>query len=252
MWRMRLSSPRKRWKKSDACWLAIAVVAHLALLLVPLKQPVPDTHDQPLISISLKAFVEDSNSEPVKKPQEAPEDLVEPEAVPVDDAEPDIATVDKMAQFTPIEASPDETDEEVLPSAAQLIESISSVHSEQSEPATTRLLGSSFSVSTPRNWRVGSGTGAARYIDNWFEGMAVPRSTEIVDRWQSNDGSQNTVVNLPNGTTICGRQAASDPLRPMVVNLMMFRPCGGGGKRTFSLDSSKFRSNMASSRGISR
>lgn len=246
---MSLSSPRKRWKKSDACWLAIAVVAHLALLLVPLKQPVPDTHDQPLISISLKAFVEDSHSAPVKKLQE---DLAEPEVVPVDGAEPDTATVDKMAHFTPVEASPDETQEEVLPSAAQLIESISRVHFEESEPATTRVLGSSFSVSTPRNWRAGSEPGAARYSDNWFEGMAMPRSTEIVDRWQSNDGSQNTVVNLSNGTTICGRQAASDPLRPMLVNLMMFRPCGGGGKRTFSLGSSKFRSNMASSRGISR
>ena len=246
MWCMNLSSPSKRWKKSDACWLAIAVVAHLALLLVPLKQPVPDTHDQLLISISLKAFVEDSHSEPVKKPQEDSEDLAEPEVVPVDDAEPDIATVEKMDQIAPIESSPDETEEEVLPSAAQLIESISSVHTEQSEPATTRLLGSSFSVSTPPNWRAGTGTGAARYIDNWFEGMAVPRSTEVVDRWRSNDGSQNAVVNLPNGTTMCGRRAPSDPLRPMVENLMMFRPCGGGGKRTFSMDRSKIRSNMAS------
>ena len=242
MWYMSLSSPRKRWKKSDVCWLAIAVVAHLALLAVPLKQPVPDTLDQPLISISLKAFVEDSHLEPVKKPQEAPEDLAEPEVVPVDDAEPDIATVNKMAQIAPIESLPDEAEEEVPLSAAQLIESISSIHTEQSEPATTRLLGSSFSVSTSLNWRAGTGTG----IPNWFEGMAAPRSTEIVDRWQSNDGSQNVVVSLPNGTTMCGRRTPSDPLRPMVENLMMFGLCGGGGKRTFSMDRSKNHSSMAS------
>lgn len=235
---MSLSSPRKRWKKSDVCWLAIAVGAHLALLLVPLKMPVSETLDQPLISISLTAFVEDSHLEPVKKPPEEPGDLAKPEVVPIDDAEPDIATDNKVAQIAPIESSPDEIKEEVLPSAAQLIESISSIRIESSEPGATRLLGSSFSASPPPNWRAGTGTGASRYGDNWFEGMAAPRGTEIVDRWNSNDGSQNVVVNLPNGKTLCGRRAPPDPLRPMVENLMMFGPCPGGGKRTFSMDRS--------------
>ena len=235
---MSLSSLRKRWKKSDVCWLAIAVGAHLALLLVPLKMPVSDTLDQPLISISLTGFVEDSHLEPVKKPPEAPGDVAEPEVVPADDSEPDISTDDKVAQIAPIELSPDETEEVVLPSAAQLIESISSIRIEQSEPAATRLLGNRFSASLPPNWRAGTGTGALRYTDNWFEGMAVPRSTEIVDRWSSNDGSQHMVVNLPNGKTLCGRRAPPDPLRPMVENLMMFGPCPGGGKRTFNMDRS--------------
>lgn len=235
---MSLSSPRKRWKKSDVCWLAIAVGAHLALLLVPLKMPVSDTLDQPSISISLTALVEDGHLEPVKEPPEAPGDLAEPEVVPVDDAEPDISTDNKVAQIATIESSPGEIEEVVLPSAAQLIESISSIHIEQSEPAAKRLLGSSFSASPPPNWRAGTGTGVRRYNDNWFEGMAVPRSTEIVDRWSSNDGSQHMVVNLPNGKTLCGRRAPPDPLRPMVENLMMFGPCAGGGKRTFSMDKS--------------
>ena len=68
-----------------------------------------------------------------------------------------------------------------------------------------------------------------------FNGMVLPNKTEIVDRWLAADGSQNVVVNTPDGHTLCGRARAWDPMQPLVEHVMQFRPCGGGGKRTFEM-----------------
>ena len=70
---------------------------------------------------------------------------------------------------------------------------------------------------------------------NTFDGMMAPVETELVDRWQASDGSSNVVINTPNGDTFCGRAEAWNPMQPLVEHLTMFRSCGGGGKRTFSM-----------------
>jgi len=70
---------------------------------------------------------------------------------------------------------------------------------------------------------------------NTFDGMMAPVETELVDRWQAADGSANVVINTPNGDTLCGRAEAWNPMQPLLEHLMMFRSCGGGGKRTFSM-----------------
>jgi hypothetical protein len=72
---------------------------------------------------------------------------------------------------------------------------------------------------------------------NLFDGMVAPPETEIVDRWLAADGSQNVVVNLPSGETLCGRAEAWNPMQALVEHVMMFRSCGGGGKRTFEMAS---------------
>jgi len=71
--------------------------------------------------------------------------------------------------------------------------------------------------------------------DNLFNGMAPPNKTEIADRWLAADGSHNVVINTPSGQTFCGRALAWDPMQPLVEHVMQFRPCGGGGERTFKM-----------------
>jgi hypothetical protein len=66
--------------------------------------------------------------------------------------------------------------------------------------------------------------------------MIAPAETELLDRWQAADGSQNVVINTPRGETLCGRAEAWDPMHPLVEYVMLFRSCGGGGKRTFTMD----------------
>jgi hypothetical protein len=93
-----------------------------------------------------------------------------------------------------------------------------------------RKLGVHQPQEVPENWRPGIGL-----EDNLFNGMTVPDRVEIVDQWVSADGSQNVVIDTPGGETLCGRRQAWDPLNPMIEPLMMFRTCGGGGKRTFKM-----------------
>ena len=66
--------------------------------------------------------------------------------------------------------------------------------------------------------------------------MVLPGKTEIVDRWLSVDGTQNVVINTPGGNTLCGRVEAWDPMQALDERLMHFRPCGGGGRRTFEIN----------------
>ena len=80
----------------------------------------------------------------------------------------------------------------------------------------------------PANWRPGIPS-----EPNRFAGLFARESVEIVDRWLAADGSHNVVINTPSGETYCGRAEAWSPLNPLLEPIMMWRPCGGGGKRTF-------------------
>jgi len=65
--------------------------------------------------------------------------------------------------------------------------------------------------------------------------MTVPEKTEIVDRWLAADGSHNVVIETTTGHTLCGSARPWNPMNPLVEHLMMFRPCGGWGKRAFEM-----------------
>jgi hypothetical protein len=141
----------------------------------------------------------------------------------------------------PIEPDPVQTDAEQLPAEPeaptthQLREWIVQSELDKSAIAPERQLGSARSYRPPANWRPHAGAPYLAESDNRFNGMAAPAEVEIVDRWLASDGSQNVVVNLPNGDTVCGRAEPWNPMQPLVEHIMMFRPCGGGGKRTFTM-----------------
>jgi hypothetical protein len=71
--------------------------------------------------------------------------------------------------------------------------------------------------------------------ENRFSDAYAPAETEIVDRWLAADGSHNVVIRTPSGMTLCGRALPWNPMEPLVEHVMMFRRCGGGGERTFSM-----------------
>jgi len=113
---------------------------------------------------------------------------------------------------------------------ARLVDSTSRLKWAFPKTVKQRQLGVHQRQEMPDNWRP-----SISMEDNLFNGMTVPRETEIVDQWVTADGSQNVVMTTTTGETLCGRRQAWDPMNPMLEQLMMFRSCGGGGKRTFKM-----------------
>jgi hypothetical protein len=231
-----------KWRKADAGWLAAAIAVHALLLYLPLTRTHSELPQQIAVEVHLVPFVEEVESSPVM-PQQTPEVAQEateqrlPEVTQEDSIEPqtDLATPHVQTESEP---------EQTLPSSARLIASIASIQLHREQAEEHRQLGIHRRQSLPSNWVPGTGTGAAQTSDNMFDGMVLPNSVELVDQWVAADGSRNVVLNLPNGTSVCGRGTAWDPMRPMMEPLMMFRPCGSGGKRTFNMSAADARSSV--------
>ena len=118
----------------------------------------------------------------------------------------------------------------VILSTALLLDSASQFDWPGLQVKNLLQLGVHTSRSMPDNWRAGIGV-----EENLFNGLVVPRKTEIVDRWLAADGSHNVVINTPTGDTLCGRALPWNPMQPLVEHVMQFRLCGGGGQRSFTM-----------------
>lgn len=215
-------------------WLALALLIHAILLLMPMGQPVSSARKSNIITITLSSPVEaevlpDLEPSPrLQKPSALPPAVPErdPEARPV----PDPAAVTDPAEIPPATVRTELLRAVTL---ARLIESLHQGELDTRPNAPARTLGAARSGGTPPHWR--QNIPGAMPGENLFDGKFAPARTEIVDRWMAADGSQNVVINLPNGETLCGRAESWDPMRPMVEHVMMFRSCGGGGERTFTM-----------------
>ena len=218
----------KRWDVQDSLWLCLAIVFHASLLLIPvLQKNLTSTSTAPL-NITLLApppiehpFVEEP--EPIKTKLPA----VENETVTPDEQ--------SMSDLASLEEPEDRADQkppvnEVNLTAVRLLDSANEIEWPAPDENNSRRLGVFVPQALPENWRSG-----ISIEDNLFNGMALPNKTEIVDRWLAADGSQNVVINTPSGQTFCGRALAWDPMQPLVEHVMQFRPCGGGGERTFKM-----------------
>lgn len=209
----------------DGAWLAVVLLLHGSLLLIPFKVQ-PAIQDQPrILTLSLLA-------------QPAPKTVRAPARNPVEPVEntiPDTSAEHQSEIVPPVLPQPSlVVTEPVNPpeqtTTARLVDSASRHKWSVSTPAEQRQLGVHELKKEPENWRP-----SISLEDNLFNGMTKPAETEIVDAWLSSDGSHNVVINTPSGETLCGRQQAWDPMNPMIENLMMFKTCGGGGKRTFKM-----------------
>ncbi len=218
----------KRWDVQDSLWLCLAIVFHALLLLIPVLQKNHTSTSTAPLNITLLApppiehpFVEEP--EPIKTELPA----VENETVTPDEQ--------AMSDLASLEEAEDRADQkppvnEVNLTAVRLLDSANEIEWPAPDENNSRRLGVFVPQALPENWRSGN-----RIEDNLFNGMVLPNKTEIVDRWFAADGSHNVVINTPSGQTFCGRALAWDPMQPLVEHVMQFRPCGGGGKRTFEM-----------------
>jgi hypothetical protein len=231
----------RRWNKNNLAWLALAIAIHGVLLLVPLRDWQAPAGLQPAIAVQLVPH-ELRNDEPVTpgvQPLEparevAPRPALEPQQA---DAGPPALQTARPDPAGP--EPPEPTEKPVTISAARLIDLVSRMSSNATPSTLSRLPGSSPFGRQDNSWRRGSKPAVGLPDKNLFEGMVAPAETELIDRWQAADGSNNVVLKTPNGDTLCGRAEAWDPMRPLMEPLMMFRSCGGGGKRTFTMDKRK-------------
>ena len=211
-----------------AIWLALAVLLHAILMLVPLQRFPSVTETSRVVSVSLLA---PRIKQPVSEQREAP-------AHPPEESRP-VVSVPPPGALPPVEspalvksgagkAGPGGPPADAT--TARLIDSASRFKWPAVEKDQSRKLGVFAPQSIPDNWRPG-----ITVEENWFNDMVVPAKTEIVDRWLAADGSHNVVLNTTSGETLCGRAQPWNPMRPLLEPVMMFWKCGGGGKRTLKL-----------------
>jgi hypothetical protein len=182
-------------------------------LLLPLTYPEGRTTVDPPLIVSLLRPL------PLPAPTAAP--------LPV----PETVSVTAQKRPAPLVPAPREetTPQLRLPSAEELLEAARQPKwTLPAKPA--RRLGEFVPPAPPPNWQPSI---TAR--ENRFGDAYAPPETEIVDRWLAADGSHNVVIRTPNGMTLCGRALPWNPMEPLVEHVMMFRSCGGGGERSFSM-----------------
>lgn len=224
---------RTRVRPSDGRWLLLAVVLHAAVFLVPLRELPPGTISH---SAELVVRMVLGAPEPVSVP-EAEKVLPEPEYVrEVLQPRPRVAETIELssARRPPPQPEPEPENQDI--SAARIM-SLRDTLTERvpmvTGPDNPSSLGEPRDYTPPENWQPHSGAEALAPFDNTFNGMVVPEDVEIVDHWVATDGSQNVIVEAPNGLRLCGRAAPSDPMRPYIENVMHFHVCGGDGAIPF-------------------
>jgi hypothetical protein len=204
-------------RSSQALVLALAVLVHAALLLIPLRQAEPPARRAPL-QIEFWAdrpnLPAETGPEPATGPP-TPDRPRRPETV---------AQVPPPAVVTTAPPASDRHDDFVI-TAAYLYDAVSRM--EWSDPQKPPSLG----IARPRELPHNLAGPVLPVIPTWFDGLAAPGAVEVLDRWQGPDGGMMVVMRTPTGHTLCGRGDAWDPLNPLVEQVILFHTCGGGGRR---------------------
>jgi hypothetical protein len=209
-----------------AGFLAVALLLHSLLLLLPARRGLQPEDVLHRISVSLSSARVPLAGEDSKPSAPNPEPVAatatpatEPSAATPEPPIPSAARTGRPAPAPP-----------PLPrrSAARLLDLAHRTRWEIPPESGSRRLGEPAP---------GPGAGVRQPIPgldgNLPEGAATPRAAvEIVDRWQGADGSHHVLVRTPAGDMLCGRAEAWDPMQPLVEHVMMFRSCGSG-KSTF-------------------
>jgi hypothetical protein len=232
-------SDSMRLKRRDGLWLAMALLLHGILLLIPLQQLPSATQVSRVLSVSLPA--------PRKEQL-----LIEQQEIPVPQAEktkpaeePPPRPLLPLAEKPDLPAPKGRENGHGVPlvntTTARLIDSASRLKWSLSEFDESRQLGVFVPPAGPENQLPG-----IVMEDNRFDGMVIPARTEIVDHWLMADGSRNVVLNTSSGETLCGRAQPWNPMSPLIEPIMTFWKCGGGGSRKFKMPDRYMRSRRDS------
>ena len=239
----------RRWNNGSLAWLGLAVSLHGVLLLIPLREWQAPAGMQTAITVQLVSQ-ELRTDKPATPDAQAPEPARRVTAEPARRVTAQPAMEVQQADAWPpalhavqpdsVVLKPSETpDKPVTMSTARLIDLASRMSSRTGQSPFGSQPGSPPPGRQDNSWRRGLNLGVGSPGNNRFDGMVAPAETELVDRWHAADGSNNVVIKTPGGDTLCGRAEAWDPMRPLMEPLMMFRSCGGGGKRSFTMDKRK-------------
>jgi hypothetical protein len=214
-----------RIRLRDGLWLVIALLAHGLLFLIPAERPSGQEPDSQPLSIVLTHRERVELTLDPSLESQTPETVIQPVPMPRNPA-PRAEADGRRKQNQPVQ--PARAAAHII-TTARLIDSASRIEWKPTEPEIFRRLGTPPPPAAP-----GERTGWFRE-DNLFDGMMAPAETEVLDRWLAADGSRNVVVETPSGDTYCGRSTAWDPMNPLFEPVTQYRPCGGGGKRSFRM-----------------
>lgn len=208
-----------------AGWVLVAILLHAILLLIPSQQGLQPGRVLQRLTISLQATAREESAFPTSSPA----------VVPIEPERPQREKSGAVAEPAPARPAPPLASKPLTkapqpPSAAQLLDLAGRLSWKAPSPSDPRDLGVFRPPSLPDNWRPGISREA-----HLFDGLIAPAKVEIVDRWLAADGSHSVVVNAPSGETYCGRSEAWSPINPLFEPIMMWRPCGGGGRRDFEM-----------------
>ena len=211
-------------------WLLLALLAHALLLCLPLARHGESARMPRAVPVQLSLMPPPHAPDlpDAREPSAKSELAVAPALPPLREATTRAANT-KIAEDLREDKAPEDVAPRARLSTARLMDFARSSHLPPTSESG-RTLGSAPSRSANAitdNPRARLGAALTRSY--------APPAPEIVDRWLAADGSHQVVVRLPNGDTVCGRGEAWDPLRPLVEPVMMFRGCGGGGGRSFTM-----------------
>lgn len=219
---------KKPERASIGRFLALALVLHLGLVLIPIVKNVTPSRI-PTLDVRLI-----QNPSILIQPETAPAPIA-PEPTP----QPRRDTTDDMSRDEPppgstnpptsepvAEAFNDPPETPSTPNRQQIIESLKGLKLNPQPAAKPR-----YGRATESEHYRAMSKPILPLGQTLFSDYQLPSETEIIDRWQNPDGTQQVVLRAPNGLTLCGRQQPVDPFRPWTQMPMLFHPCAGGGKR---------------------
>jgi len=205
-----------RLGQRDALWLAIALVLHALVLLIPLRSPPEVAANPTMVAVSLMAA---AREDPPIEEKELPAPLAEQPSLVEQPRRAEPAAEEGVTEHPLVNTT-----------TARLLDSASRFKWPSIDNRSNRQLGVFVPEAMPGNWRP-----RIMMEDNLFNGMMLPTKTETVDRWMAADGTHNVVLNSPSGDTLCGRAKPWNPMNPLFEPVMTFWKCGGGGKRDFKM-----------------
>jgi len=201
----------RRFKAIYGLWLGIALLLHLALLLVPIGMPRELSPAPEAITVILA--IQSKASSPVEQPVNHQPELdqeTKPQSGP--------PAPQDTQRLVPAPLSAQDLPKAIT--AAQLFHNVSYLKWPLPESEKPLKLGAFKPQLLPVNWLPSLKMG-----DNLFSGKVVSARTEIVDQWLAADGGYNVVVNTPTGQTLCGRAQAWNPMNPLEEHVTLWRLC---------------------------
>lgn len=193
---------------------ALAVLIHLSLLLIPLRNTqLPE--QQPVLQLEFFTVTHPPESDSVLEEQaEQPESPLSPELN------------EKLTQAGPLA----QHEVQAVTTTVLTTRHLRNQLREFDFPVPVkpkRRLGVAYSAPLPDR--------LTKPVLPWeptiFDELYAPASTEILDQWQQADGTVMVVMRSPSGHTLCGSKAPWNPANPLFEPVPMFRECNGGGRR---------------------